>query len=165
MRLLYLNSNQWVRSDDIRKKILVAPCPAPNFCGLTIDSYTPPKELDGHFAEVLKPKAVLVPTAAVDDQDVAQVDSGDQCAGEKIDGTRCPRSFLDDGGDIELKMCRRCAQKKKDITAKALKIAGPEEPERIKPSSSVTETKANDQAKKRTKSSGKTMNLDQMLKR
>ena len=154
---------KWANSLDLAKRLNVAPCPAQGGCGLTCDSYETflSQETSSDLPSKVTPKKAQSTAATLIDDDQVEEDDDTQCTAEKIDGSRCPRSF-DDGGDSSLKLCRRCNEKRKEIKARASRIK--EEPTKEK----ATKSSAEDEAlkkKQKAKEKKAKLGLHEIMKR
>lgn len=116
-------AKEWANDKSTAKKLLLAACPHEAGCGLTIESYKAPQENDSRVEAqgrpVAAPPKVMAAAADVSDEDA----DNDRCVGMKSDGTQCPRSANELGGDIGAKLCRRCKGNADQIAARAAAAA------------------------------------------
>jgi hypothetical protein len=116
----YLNkAKEWANDKSIAKKLLLAACPHKTGCGLTIEEYMPPLQSDPRAAAAEQSSAAPRKARPLAAEIVfEEVDKG-QCIGTKIDGSQCPRSSKERGGDLKAGLCRRCTDKAVEIAARA----------------------------------------------
>jgi hypothetical protein len=116
----YLNkAKEWANDKSIAKKLLIAACPHKTGCGLTIEEYMPPLQSDPRAAAAEQSSAAPRKARPLAAEIVfEEVDKG-QCIGTKIDGSQCPRSSKERGGDLKAGLCRRCTDKAVEIAARA----------------------------------------------
>jgi len=132
-------AKEWASDKSIAKKLLLAACPHEAGCGLTIESYKAPQENDSRVEAqgrpVAAPRKVVASAADVSDEDP----DNDRCVGMKSDGTQCPRSAKESGGDMGTKLCRRCKGTADQIAARAAAADAQESGKRTK--GGATDTK------------------------
>ena len=110
----------------------------------------------------------MVAAAAAEEE---EPDLSGQCSGEKLDGSQCPRLATEEGGSVQLQLCRRCHEKQAAVSGLAKDFA--ESKGGAKKLDNTTENTTVDsrvdagfkKKEKHAKSKGKTMGLDALLKR
>lgn len=118
-------AKKWANDRNIDKKLLLAGCPHDG-CKLTIEKCALPQQND-HGASVYEQpstaprKRHLLAIMASN----GEADEG-RCDGMKSDGTQCPRSATEPGGDVDARLCRTCKEKADKLSALAAAAAAAE---------------------------------------
>ena len=103
--------SQWASDPDISKKVLVASCPARGGCGLTLEAFEVNKpRVKGKHDELTK-EGTQGPAPSFQAEVPHQDEDSSQCKGVKINGSQCPRSSNEAGGNMVRGLCRRCLEK------------------------------------------------------
>jgi hypothetical protein len=118
-------AKKWANDRNIDKKLLLAACPHDG-CKLTIEKCTLPQQNDLGAAAYEQPSAAprkrhLLAIMASN----GEADEG-RCVGTKSDGTQCPRSVTESGGDVNAGVCRNCKAKADKLSALAAAAAAAE---------------------------------------